>query len=397
MTSRAVVVGASLAGLRAAEALRQEGHDGPLTVVGSELHAPYDRPPLSKQVLTGKAGPDSVMLQVADGLDAQWMLGARATALDLAARTVRIAGGDDVPFDRLVLATGAHPRVLPFAPPGPGIHYLRTLDDSLALREALLGASRVAVIGAGFIGLEVASSARQIGLDVTVLEALPVPLEAAIGERMGRLLAEWHRAHGVDVRVGTGVAAVEGKGRAEAVRLVDGTLVDADVVVVGVGVAPSTEWLRGSGVDVDDGVLCDSCLQVLSGGKPVPGVTAAGDVARWRHAVTGEWVRVEHWTNAAEQADVAARTLLRGDDAEPYVSIPYFWSDQHGAKLQFVGTATSGDDLEMLEGDLLAESRFVAAYGREHRLVAAIGMRRPARIMALQRLISEGAGFPPTA
>jgi len=394
MQPRAVVVGGSLAGLRAAEALRRGGHDGPLTVVGAERHRPYDRPPLSKQVLTGKIEPGQAELHIEAGFEAEWLLGVTATGLDLVGRRVKLGGGDDLPYDRLVIATGAHPRLLPMAPAGPGVHYLRTIDDATSLRDDLAGAQRVVVIGAGFIGLEVAASAHQRGLEVSVLEALPVPLERAIGAEMGEALARWHRAHGVDVRVGVGVEAIEGSGRPEGVRLSDGTVVPADVVVVGVGVSPTTAWLEKSGVDLDNGVLCDQRLRVLSGGRPIPGVVAAGDVACWAHPGYGKRVRVEHWTNAAEQAEAAAHSLIQGDASTPYGPTPYFWSDQHGVKLQFVGQTNPGDEVMMIEGGF-DDSRFVAAYGRRGRLVAALGMRRPARIMALQKLIDEGAPFPP--
>lgn len=394
MQQRAVVVGASLAGLRAAETLRRSGHDGPLTILGAEPHPPYDRPPLSKQILTGKAGPEDVVLPVEDGLDAEWLLGAAASALDLDRKRVRLAGGGEVPFDLLVIATGAAPRLLPDAPPGPGVHYLRTIDDAVALRDDLAQAERVAVIGAGFIGLEVAASARQRGLSVTVVEVLPVPLERAIGPEMGVAIAATHGRHGVEVLLGTAFDGLVGAGRVEAIRLAGGGLVPADVVVVGIGVAPATGWLDGSGVDVADGVLCDSRLRVRAGGEWRPDIVAAGDVARWHHPGYGEAVRIEHWTNAADQGEAAARTLLEGDAAPPFSPTPYFWSDQFGLKIQFVGDARPGDIVSVIDGDP-AEDRFVAAYGRAGRLVAAIGMRRPARVMALQRLIAAGRPFPP--
>ena len=401
-----MVVGASLAGLRAAEALRRAGHDGPLTIIGAEIHRPYDRPPLSKQILTGKAQAADIVLPVDDGLDIDWQLGVKAVGLDLDRRRVRIApgdlashqgsSGDDVPFDRLVIATGAHPRILRGVEPGPGVHYLRTIDDAMALRDELARADRAVVIGAGFIGLEVAASARHHGVEVTVLEALPVPLERAIGAEMGAAIAALHRRHGVDVRVGVGVEGLVGTGRIEGVQLAGGLVVPADVVVVGVGVAPTTGWLEGSGVDLADGVVSDERLRVLVGGNPRPDIVAVGDVARWKHAGYGQSVRIEHWTNAADQAEAAALALLEGDAAPAYAPTPYFWSDQHGVKIQFVGETRPGDVVTVIEGDP-AEDRFVAAYGRDGRLVAALGMRRPARVMALQRQIAAGAPFPPTA
>jgi 3-phenylpropionate/trans-cinnamate dioxygenase ferredoxin reductase component len=396
---RAVVVGASLAGLRAAEALRRGGHDGPITVVGAEPYLPYDRPPLSKQVLTGKIDPADTALDPDKSLDLDWILGVRATGLDLARSLVILDGPEPVPFDRLVIATGAAPRLLPGFEPGPGVHYLRTRDDAARLRRELVAAERLVVIGAGFIGLEVAASAHELGLGVTVLEALPVPLERAIGARMGQAVAELHRRRGVEVRTSVDVAGLVRSGSGaggivEGVRLGDGSMVPAQVVVVGVGVAPVTGWLEGSGLDLGDGVLCDDRLRALAGGRIRPDIAAAGDVARWTHPRTGEAVRIEHWTNAADQGEAAAQALLLGDDAPPYGPVPYFWSDQHGVKIQFVGGTRPGDEVAVIEGDP-AEDRFVAAYGNGGRLVAALGMRRPARVMALQRLIGEGGAFPP--
>jgi 3-phenylpropionate/trans-cinnamate dioxygenase ferredoxin reductase component len=242
----------------------------------------------------------------------------------------------------------------------------------------------------------VASSAQQLGVPTVVLEALPVPLERALGAGMGRAVMEWHRSKGTDIRAGVGVdeLVLRRDGRPEAVRLSDGSSVPADTVVVGVGVSPVTDWLDGSGLDLSDGVRCDSRLRVLANGHPIPGVVAAGDVARWDHPRYPDPIRVEHWTNATEAGEAAARTLLLDDQAPEYDPIPYFWSDQHGVKLQFVGQAAPGDQTVFLEGSF-EEDRLLVAYGREGRLVGALGMRRPARVMALQQAIAEGAAFPP--
>lgn len=392
---RVVVVGASLAGLRAAETLRASGHEGPITVVGAESRRPYDRPPLSKQVLTGKVEPEQVALPFDQGaLDVELMLGRAAAGLDLDRRRLLLAGGDELTYDGLVISTGAAPRLLPGAPPGPGVHYLRTLDDALTLRDDLCSIDAVVIVGAGFIGLEVACSATSMGLSVVVVEALPVPLERALGPETGRAVMEWHRSKGMDLRTGLAVEAIIGADRPEAVRLNDGTVLEAGAVVVGVGVAPATDWLAGSGVDVADGVLCDQRLRVRRSGSALPNVVAAGDVARWAHPAYGEDVRVEHWTNATESGEAAARSLLFGERAEPFAPTPYFWSDQHGVKLQFVGRTAAGDRCEQLEGSW-EEDRLVVGYGRGDRLVGALGIRRPARVMALQRMIAEGSPFPP--
>ncbi len=389
-----VIVGASLAGLRAAEALRAAGHDGRITLVGAEKHRPYDRPPLSKQVLTAKVQPEATALAVDDSAALEWILGVAAIGLDPDRRRVRLSEGSELSYDGLVIATGASPRLLPGAPPGPGVHYLRTVDDSVALRDDLTSAQSVVVIGAGFVGLEVACSAASLGRSVVVVEALPVPLERSLGLATGRAVLKWHLDKGLDLRTGVGVASIAGAGRPEAVLLSDGSEIPADVVVIGVGAAPETAWLSGSGVDIADGVLCDERLRVLRSGRPSPDIVAAGDVARWLHPGYGEAIRIEHWTNATEAGEAAARTLLLGEEAQPYSPVPYFWSDQHGVKLQFVGRMKAGDEAVVLEGSW-ADERLLIAYGRSGVLVAALGIRRPARLMALQRMISEGAPFPP--
>ena len=388
------MVGASLAGLRAAEALRSGGHDGPLTIVGAERHRPYDRPPLSKQVLTGKAEPERTELHEAPDLAADWLLGTEAARLDVDDRVVYTDSGEELPYDLLVIATGARPRTLPGFDRGPGVHYLRTLDDCLRLRDELSTASRVTVIGAGFIGLEVAASAFELGLQVTVLEALSVPLERAIGEAMGNAIADLHRRRGIEIRTGVLVDGLAGGQNLQGVRLAGEEIVETDVVVVGVGVVPETRWLEDSKVDLNDGVVCDERLRVLSGGRPLTGVVAAGDVARWSHRTWSRLARVEHWTNAVEQGEAAARTLLEGDKAPAFSPVPYFWSDQFGLKIQFVGETVPGDEVSLVEGSF-EEERFLVAYGRAGRLVAALGIRRPARVMAMQRMIGEKAGFPP--
>jgi NADPH-dependent 2,4-dienoyl-CoA reductase/sulfur reductase-like enzyme len=411
-----LVVGASLAGVRSAEALRRHGHDGPIIIVGAEPHRPYDRPPLSKQVLAGSMDAALTALRVDDSLNAEWRLSTRAVALDLDRRVVTVsrvpdgsdrpgwaaqAGGDmgagrpgdleEVAFDGLVVATGAHPRLLPGLPDLAGVHVLRTLDDAVALRRALDGQPRVAVVGAGFIGSEVAATCHARGLEVTVVEALPVPLVRALGEEIGRRCARLHTDHGVGLRLGVGVAGLAGTSRVEGVRLADGSVVPADLVVIGVGVAPTTAWLEGSGLDLADGVVCDRWCRALARGRPVPDVVAAGDVARWDHPVFAEAVRVEHWTNAVEQGGAAAVTLLEGAGAPVFGPVPYFWSDQYGTKIQFVGR--TGPEVRVVEGSL-ADDRFVAAYGRDGRLVGAVTFNRPARAMAFRSMIADGAAMP---
>jgi NADPH-dependent 2,4-dienoyl-CoA reductase/sulfur reductase-like enzyme len=386
-----VVVGASLAGLRATETLRREGFDGRIVLVGAEPHLPYDRPPLSKQLLAGEWGPQDLALRRTpyDELDVELRLGVRATALDAAGRLLTLEGDESLPFDGALLATGAAPRTLPNTPDLDGIFVLRTVDHALDLRARLDARPRVVVIGAGFIGSEVAATCRMRGLEVTVLEALPAPLVRGLGPVLGMVCGELHRDHGVDLRLGVGVAAIEGDGKVERVRLDDGGTVDADIVVVGVGVAPVTDWLEGSGLVLDNGIVCDETLLAA------PGIVAAGDVARWPNPMfDGEVMRLEHWTNAAEQGVAAARRLLvaEGDAPEAYAPVPFVWSDQYDRKIQTVGHFRGDDDMEVVYGSL-DERRFVAVFGRNDRLVGALGFSMPAKVMQYRKMIEERASF----
>ena len=384
---RIVIVGASLAGLRAAEELRSRGHTGSIALVGDEPHEPYDRPPLSKQVLTGAKPTESTALQAVGGsladLELDWRLGTTATGLDLDQRVVLLGGGERLPYDGLVVATGASPRRLPGTDHIEGVHTLRTLDDSIAIGAALRAAPRrVAVVGAGFIGAEVAASCRSVGIEVSLIEALPVPLERGLGPQMGAVVADLHRDHGVDVRLGVGVVLIEGGDRVERVRLTDGTILEVDLVVVGIGVSPNTGWLEGSGLLLDNGVVCDeTCLAA-------PGVVAAGDVARWPSRRFGELMRIEHWDNAIAMGTHAARTLLAGTAAEPYDPVPWFWSDQYDRKIQLAGRAAPDDVVEVVAGNV-EERRFVALYGRDDTVVGVLGMNQPAQVMRWRSLVEE--------
>jgi 3-phenylpropionate/trans-cinnamate dioxygenase ferredoxin reductase subunit len=386
-----VVVGASLAGVRCAEALRRLGYDGRLALVGAETRAPYDRPPLSKEVLRGAREPEQIALVKPDAFAAlalELHLGESAASLDLARRTVVLEGGETLAFDGLVIATGAAPRRLPGTPPLAGIHVLRTLDDCLALRAELERTPRVAVVGAGFIGAEVAATCRQRGLEVTLLETLPVPLGAALPAPIGETLGAVHRDAGVTLRCGVRVTGFSGSARVEGVTLDDGSLVPADVVVVGIGVIPQTRWLEGSGLALGDGVLCDETLAASA-----PNVVAAGDVARWTNPLFGESMRIEHWTNAVEQGTAAAEHLLAGPAAaKPFAPVPFVWSDQYDRKIQCAGRTSPQDEMRIVHGSL-AERRFVALFGRAGRLVGALGMNRPRQLVACRRQIREGRSF----
>jgi len=388
-----VVVGASLAGLRATETLRHEGYDGRITLIGAEEHLPYDRPPLSKQLLAGEWQPHDIELRRAayEELDLELRLGVAATGLDLDAREVALADGARVGFDGLVIATGAAPRRLGALPVGEieGVHELRTVDDALDLRARLEGRPRVLVVGGGFIGAEVAATCRGRGLDVTVVEALAAPMVRGLGPVLGGVCGELHRDHGVDLRLGVGVQAVEGAGRVERVRLADGSTVEADVVLVAIGVTPTTAWLEGSGLDLDDGVVCDESLSAA------PGVVAAGDAARWPNpCFDGERMRLEHWTNAVEQGVAAARRLLvpDGEPAAPFTSVPFVWSDQYDRKIQTVGHFRGDDEMRVVHGSL-EDRRFVAVFGRAGRLVGALGFSMPAQLMRYRARIAARTSF----
>jgi NADPH-dependent 2,4-dienoyl-CoA reductase/sulfur reductase-like enzyme len=382
-----VIVGASLAGVRAAEELREHGHTGRVTIIGDEPHPPYERPPLSKQVLAGTRPPESTHIAPAvgtlDDLDLEWCLGVSATGLDLDDRKVLLGGGERVPFDGLIIATGASARHLPGTGHLDGVHTLRTLDDSLAIRAAVAASPRrVAVVGAGFIGAEVAATCRSLGIDVTLIEALPVPLERGLGPTMGAVVADVHRDHGVDVRLGVGVVRMEGGDRVEQVRLTDGTVLDVDLVVVGVGVIPNTDWLDGSGLTIDNGIVCDeTCLAA-------PRVVAAGDVASWVNTRFGERMRVEHWDNAISMGAHAARRLLDPGPGALYAPIPWFWSDQYDRKIQLAGRAGAGDDVEVVAGSI-DDRRFTALYGRAGRVVGVLGMNMPAKVMRSRALVES--------
>lgn len=367
------MVGASLAGLSAARSLRKQGYDGRLVVIGDELHRPYDRPPLSKGFLAGTLGEAELALE-ADGEDlrAEWLLGVRAAGLDHAARTLRLADGRKVQADGIVIATGAAARTLPGSEGLAGVHTLRTLDDARALRDELSRGGRLVVIGGGFVGAEVASTAYALGLDVTVVEAAPTPLAGPLGETMGAIVSALHTDHGVRLECGVGVKGLSGETRVDAVLLEDGRSIPADIVVVGVGARPCVEWLEGSGIALDNGVKCG-----MDGRTSLAGVVAVGDCANWYDPRVGHHRRVEHWTGARERPDAAVATLLAGGAVEPGVPRPpYFWSDQYGVKIQFAGHAV-GADTVTVEAGTTDDRDVLAVYRRAGNLVAVLGMNQP--------------------
>ncbi len=398
MIDHVAVVGASLAGLRACETLRTDGFAGRISLIGAESHLPYDRPPLSKKLLAGEWEPERIALRKPDdfaslGLDLH--LGVRATALDTVDQTLSLSSGIDLRYDGLVIATGAGVRRLPDQPTFRGICVLRTLDDALQLRALLLPGARVVVIGAGFIGLEAAATAKQAGCDVTVLEGAAAPLMRALGVEMGTAVASVHARNSVDLRCGVQVQRIEGSGSGvTGVRLGDGSLVAADVVLVGIGVAPATAWLAGSGLEVRDGVVCDAFLRTAA-----PGVSAAGDCARWPNGLfgapgVGEEMRVEHWTNAAEQGAAAAKNLLaeaQGGELVPYDAVPFFWSDQFDSRIQFLGRPHGDDEVRVIAGS--TDGAFAAFYGHAGRLRAVLGVNMPRLVMPVRKLLMARAAW----
>jgi NADPH-dependent 2,4-dienoyl-CoA reductase/sulfur reductase-like enzyme len=380
------VVGASLAGLSAARALRSLGFDGRVVMVGAEQHPPYDRPPLSKDFLLGRVGVEDLALQAADDdLDLDWRLGSPAVGLDTRSRTVSLASGDDLRADGVVLATGARARTLPGTRGLAGVHTLRTLDDAVALRESLGRGGPLVVVGAGFIGAEVASSARALGLDVTVVGADAAPLARVLGPDMGRVCAQLHADHGVRLLAGSGVAGFTGSGRVHGVHLVDGRVLPADVVVVGIGAAPNVAWLAGSGLDDPAGVRTGSDCATT-----IPGVVAAGDCAASYRPATGAAPPGGHWTNAREQGAVAAATLLSAPPVDRPGGTGYFWSHQYGVLIQFAGHRLDGDAVRVVEGDLASRS-FVAAYERGGVVTAVLAMNRPRPFTALRRRLATAS------
>ncbi len=390
-----VVVGAGLAGTRAAETLRNDGYDGALTVVGDEWHAPYHRPPLSKKLLSGQIQRAGIDLALQFDFDARVLRGASAVRLDPSSRTLDLHD-DGTPlslhYDGLVIATGATPRDWPGGGAVPdGVLLLRTVDDCLAIRERLTSRPRVVVVGGGFIGAEVAATCRTLGLDVTLVERSDGLLLSALGAEMAQCWAQLHKRHGVDVRVGVDVESFVGDRRVEAVRLRDGSQLAADLVIVGLGVTPATEWLEGSGLRVDDGLVCDATGAVEGGSD----VVAAGDIARWWHPRYERHLRIEHWDHAGRQGEAAARTLLAGPDkVEAYDELPYFWSDQYDVKLQMLGVPTDYDAFAVVEGRP-DDWEFTAAYGRAGHTIAVLSTI-PGRVLGYRDSIATAAAFPPT-
>ncbi len=383
VTKRIVIVGGGLAAARTAEQLRRADYDGSITIVSDEVHLPYDRPPLSKQVLRSEL--DDVTLKPRDFYDDNditLLLGSAVKTLDTAEQTVTLDNGTVLDYDEAVVATGLVPRRIPSIPQLRGVHVLRSFDESMALRDEAASAQRAVVIGAGFIGCEVAASLRDLGIDVVLVEPQPTPLAAVLGEQIGSLVARLHRTEGVDVRTGVGVESVVGDERVEKVVLSDGSELDADLVVIGIGSRPNTEWLEGSGVEVDNGVVCDHV-----GRTSAPHVWALGDVASWQDAA-GHQVRVEHWSNVAEQARVLVPSLLGRELPSNLVVVPYFWSDQYDVKIQCLGEPEADDVVHLVSDD---GRRFLAYYERDGVVAGVVGGGMPGAVMKTRGKIAAGA------
>jgi NADPH-dependent 2,4-dienoyl-CoA reductase/sulfur reductase-like enzyme len=379
------IIGASLAGLNAAETLRRESYTGRLVIIGDEPYRPYDRPPLSKEIARGEWPLEKTTLAVDKLLDdAEWWLGCRAVRLDAATRTLSLADGRRETFDGIVIATGAAPRHLPGANM-KGVHVLRTLDDAVALRDDLARPGcRVVIVGGGFIGQETAASARKLGLEVTMVEQV-APAAHVLGSTIATVIASIHRRRGVDLRLGVAAASFEGTERLQRLHLTDGSIVEADVAVLGIGVIPNTGWLVGSGLTLENGVVCDdTCLAA-------PGIVAAGDIARWPNRRYGEFRRVEHWDNAVRQGEHAAKRLLaEGGAVSPgaYTPVPWFWSDQYGLKFQLVGTPVGHDEVRFVFGSP-DEEKFIALYRRGDRLTAALGLAATGKLLKYRKMLES--------
>jgi NADPH-dependent 2,4-dienoyl-CoA reductase/sulfur reductase-like enzyme len=384
---RVAVVGASLAGLELAKAARRGGYDGELVVFGAEPDMPYDRPPLSKELLTGAFSPTDAVLDAAEAVDVEWRLGQAVTRLDAGARTLAVGDGPAEAFDAVVIATGVsaiRPRALA-ADELDGVHVVRTMADSVRLVHDLDdGPQHVVVVGGGFIGSEVASSCRARGVSVTLVEGAELPMALAVGPEVATGMTRIMREHGVDVRTGVQVSGLTGHGRVEAVVLGDGTTIAADVVVLAVGTRPNTSWLEGSGLTLDDGVVCDET------GMAAPGVYATGDVARLPNSRYDELRRIEHWDNAIRHAHHVAESLFGTPAA--YRPVPWFWSDQFGRKLQVLGSARTYDEFRFVKGTP-DDNSFFGLYRRGRRLVAAASLSSSKAMLTVRPLLDRDASW----
>ncbi|MGJ7484454.1 NAD(P)/FAD-dependent oxidoreductase [Variovorax sp. LT2P21] len=401
MTGRCVIVGASLAGLRAAEGLRDAGHDGEIVLVGAERYRPYDRPPLSKAVLAGKISADHIDLPERRSIDAEWRLGVAATRLDRAARSLRLSDGAELNYDRLLIATGTRANPWPNKDEArlAGVFTLRDRDDVASLKGRLEATDgRIVIVGGGFIGCEIATICRHLGRPVTVVEMGPVPMQRGLGRTIGDLMARRHQAQGVDLRTNAGVTALLDDGRRNftGVRLTDGGLVEGDLCILALGAARNTEWLSGSGLRIDRlGLHADAqCRALREDGSPAERVFVAGDVAVWPSRLLDKQMAIEHWSNANEQARTAAFNMVAPNGAmQEHDYLPTFWSNQAGVTIKAVGMPSIADRAAVMQGSLTGDG-FVALFGREGRTVGAISIDRGRFLDFYARLIRDRAPFP---
>ncbi len=386
-----LIVGASVGGLTVAEALRREGYAGKLTLLGAEQHLPYDRPPLSKKVLAGAVPPERTQLRTPAALDqlsAELILGDPATFLDAAAREVQTAQGRRLHAEVLVLAVGVQPRHLPAQESLAGVHVLRTLEDSIALRTDLRAGSQLVVVGEGVLGTEIAATARSMGLAVTVVGPQAVPLQSQLGLQAGGYLASLHTQQGVNLRLGCTVEGLVGaSGRVCGVRLTGGEVLPADVVVVAIGARPATGWLAGSGLKLGDGIVCDSRCRASDG------IYAVGDAAWWYHEGLGTGLRLENRTNAVEQGMLVAGNILGKD--RPYTPVPFFWTDQFEDKIQVHGFLPAQAEVAIVEGDP-AQRKFVAVYGSHDKVTGVLGWNMMKEARQYRQRVVDGAAFSST-
>ncbi|OUS79688.1 NAD(P)/FAD-dependent oxidoreductase [Rhodococcus sp. NCIMB 12038] len=385
-----VIVGASIGGVRTAQALRNTGYGGRIVLIGDEPELPYDKPPLSKALLSGDIAAGEIRLLDADGasaLDIELVLGSAASDLDPAGSTIALEDGSTIRYDNLVIATGANARPSPWGEP-LGVHVVRSLADATALRQHLERGGHLAIIGAGFIGAETAATARKMGLDVTLIDPNPVPMSRVLGANMGQRFIDLHTRNGVDTRFGVGVESISGELGAFRIQLTDRSTLDATVVVVGIGAVPNDEWLASSGLDVDNGVVCDRHSRARGHGN----IYAIGDIARFDNARRNELTRLEHWTNAVDQASVVAHNIVHPTDPREHTPIEYVWSDQYDWKIQIVGVA--GSRMHTVVDHPTKPDQFAIAYATDHmQLAGLVTVNWPKALIAARRALATGVTF----